>query len=472
MAKKKKKPKKIVKYRRPLNLNVGMIIFACIFIYMAFSVYAYITKEKIQFYEVTEGNIVKNRYYTGIILREEEVVNTEHAGYINYYVREGKKVAVGSSIYSVDETGALATALSQSKDETVPLKDDQIQHIRNQLSSFTNHFDQMNYYSVYNLKNSLDSTVLDHMNDQVLDYMDSIADRSGISFIQYTSKQAGVISYAIDQYEGLEAEQVKESDFDRGNYMKNMVKPGDLVEKDSPIFKYILSDQWSVVFPLTEPDLQDYGAGDRLQVRFLGRDVTSYGDYSVISGADGVRYGKIDFDKYILQFLSDRFLDFEIVTERSNGLKIPVSSVTTKTFYLIPIDFLTYGGDSAEEGFNKEVYSETGPSVEFIAATRYFEDEKYYYVDAGDDALLKVGDNLIKPDSSEKFQVGMAGMTATLEGVYNINKGFAVFKQIEVLDQNNEYYTVKKNTKYGLAVYDHIVLNANTIEGEGVFIYQ
>ena len=38
------------RYRHPLNINVGMIIFAIIFVYMAFSVYTYAKKEKVQFY--------------------------------------------------------------------------------------------------------------------------------------------------------------------------------------------------------------------------------------------------------------------------------------------------------------------------------------------------------------------------------------------------------------------------------------
>ena len=37
----KKKNKKVVRYRRPLNINVGMIIFALIFLYMAFYLYTF-----------------------------------------------------------------------------------------------------------------------------------------------------------------------------------------------------------------------------------------------------------------------------------------------------------------------------------------------------------------------------------------------------------------------------------------------
>ena len=55
-------------------------------------------KEKVQFYEIVEGNIVNDRQYTGIILRDERVESTDRAGYINYYIREGKRAAIGTRI--------------------------------------------------------------------------------------------------------------------------------------------------------------------------------------------------------------------------------------------------------------------------------------------------------------------------------------------------------------------------------------
>lgn len=81
---------------------------------------------------------------------------------------------------------------------------------------------------------------------------------------------------------------------------------------------------------------------------------------------------------------------------------------------------------------------------------------------------FNAGDYIVKPDSTDRYQIGAS---ASLQGVYNINKGYAVFKQIDVLASNDEYYTIKKNMTYGLAVYDHIVLDASTVS-EGELIYQ
>ena len=52
-------------YRRPHNLNVGVIIFGIIFLYMLFNIFAYFRRDKVQFYEVVEGGIVNNKQYTG-----------------------------------------------------------------------------------------------------------------------------------------------------------------------------------------------------------------------------------------------------------------------------------------------------------------------------------------------------------------------------------------------------------------------
>ena len=75
---------------------------------------------------------------------------------------------------------------------------------------------------------------------------------------------------------------------------------------------------------------------------------------------------------------------------------------------------------------------------------------------------------LYTPETGEKYAVSKTG---SLQGVYNINKGYADFKQISVLYENEEYSVVKSNTNYGLNVYDYIVLNADMVK-DNEFIYE
>ena len=72
---------------------------------------------------------------------------------------------------------------------------------------------------------------------------------------------------------------------------------------------------------------------------------------------------------------------------------------------------------------------------------------------------------LIKPDSKETWPLNK---TAKLKGVYNINKGYAVFKQIQILCESEEYYIVETGSDYGLSNYDHIALNGEDVKENDV----
>lgn len=498
----KKKNNKIVPYKRPKNLNVGMIIFAIIFVYMSFSVYTYLKRDKVQFYEVAEGGIVNEKKYTGIILRDETTKYTDRAGDINYYIREGKRASVGTSIYSIDETGALKAFIEEHPEAGQTLSEENLTDLKRQLTSFSTTYEDRDFHTVYDMKYSLEAMVMEYGNFNALDGLDDMIAQAGVNFQQVQADEAGVISYAIDSYEDLDVSQISEAVFDRTNYSRSITISGKKVPKDAPVYKIVTSDNWSVIFPMTPEDVEQYGEETSLKVKFDGVDLSASGDFSTFLGTDEKVYGKLDFNKYMVHFISERYLQFEIVSQQVVGLKIPISAVTEKNFYLVPVGYLARGGDesSASAGFMKEVYTENGTSAVFVPATVYYSTEEYYYIDLSEIDDLDAGDYLIKPDSAHaaseellleeeggteeetneaasqtaraaeqngRFQIGA---NASLMGVYNINKGYTVFKQIEVLSSNDEYYTVKKGMRYGLAVYDHIVLDASTVE-EGKLIY-
>ena len=466
----KKKTKKVVRYRRPLNINVGMIIFALIFAYMAFYVYTYIRRDKIEFYEVSEGGIVNDQRHTGIIFREEETKYTDRAGNINYYLREGKRAAVGTRIYSIDETGTLSELLAAQADSSVVLSQENLSTIKKQLSSFSQTFTDAAFHSVYDAKYTLDSEVLEFVNVDTLKNLDSVVSEMGVNFSQVRADASGIVSYSIDSLDGTAPNQVTAETFDRSSYTRTNIKSGQLVETGAPAYKLVTSEDWCIVFPLTEAEISSLSGRTSLTVKFSGGGLQATAAFSMFTGADGATYGRLDFTKYMEQFISDRFVDFEIVTEEVRGLKIPRSAVTEERFYLIPKEFLVRSETGAARGFYKETYNEDGTaSMVLTSATIYNSDDDYYYVGAWDNSEFRAGDYIVKADSQERYQIGA---TAALQGVYNINRGYTVFKRIEILSSNDEYYTIKKGSDYGLSVYDHIVLDAAAVGQEGTIIYQ
>ncbi|WP_337811151.1 HlyD family efflux transporter periplasmic adaptor subunit, partial [Enterocloster sp.] len=324
---KKKKNKKVIRYRRPLNINVGMIIFALIFAYMAFYVYTYVRREKIEFYEVPEGSIVNDQRHTGIAFRTETVKYTEQAGNINFYLREGKKAAVGTRVYSVDETGKLSELLAEKTDGSVALSRDNLASLKKQLSSFSQTFTENDFKTVYDTRYTLDSEVLEYVSVDALKNLDSVVEEMGVNFVQVRADQSGIVSYMVDSLEGVDPNQVTEEMFDRSGYTKNILKSGKLVGVGEPAYKLVTSSDWSLVFQMTEEDAALYNGKTALTVKFAGKDLKTPGAFSMITGGDGKTYGKLDFSKYMEQFISDRFVDFEIITEEVTGLKIPKSAV-------------------------------------------------------------------------------------------------------------------------------------------------
>lgn len=50
-----------------------------------------------------------------------------------------------------------------------------------------------------------------------------------------------------------------------------------------------------------------------------------------------------------------------------------------------------------------------------------------------------------------------------------MDKGYAIFRQIEIVSDNEEYSVVKSGIKFGISLYDHIALNGSEVQ-EGDFL--
>lgn len=466
---KKSKPSK----SRPLKINVGIIIFGIIFLYIVFSVYSYTTRQQIRYYEVLKGGIVRQEEYTGIALREEQAVNATSSGYIHYYIQDGRRVGVGSDVYTVDETGALEKYLEEHPELTAELSPDQVSDIRYRLTAFSRDFSNDNFGALYDMRYALDAAALEFSSLSSADDLEKALNDAGISFTRVTSDAAGVVSYAIDGDEGLKDQDVTADLLSMNGYKKNITKPGQLIEAGTPVYKLITSSSWSIVFPIDDTKKAQYQDIKTVNVHFPKQDLTAENaELSLFTAADGKDYGKITLNEFMEKFCDDRFVKFEIITNDENGLKIPLSAVTEKAFYVVPKDFMAKGEDGST-GFNRQVVSGdgSGNNTEFVPAEIYRMDDQFCYLnvpDAQDSTSLKAGDFVTKSGTDQTYQIGP---TKNIQGVYNINKGYCIFRQVVPVESNNEYMIVEENTDYGIAVYDHIVLDASMVK-EGQLIYQ
>ncbi len=455
--------RRVVKYRKPIRINIGVIVFMIIFLYIVVITFQYFNKEHITIYEVTEKSIADDNTCYGVILRDETLVNTSEAGYINYYVGDGEKIAKNSTVYTVDSSGEVYDMLAGSENENELTKEDS-QKIRNNISSFQNNFTESNFSQVEDFKYDIENTILELTNVNMLSNLNTILqeNESSNSFQVVKAAQSGIISYSMDGLEDLTVDQINKKTFEQKEDHRKQLRTSKAVEIGSPVYKLVTSEDWSIIIPLTSEQYKKVSDKDVVTIAFAKDNLTTKASISTFQKSN-VYYAKLDLNKYMIRFLDDRFIEVELIINSAEGLKIPVSSILKKKFYQVPLSYFTEGGDSGDNGLVKEIYSNNGEvEYEFTEVDMYYKDEEYGYVDSH---LFKAGDWIRNAQTQDRYQIKD---TKTLEGVYNVNKGYCVFRRIEKEYENQEYCIVKADTQFGLSVYDHIVVNADMIKDKDI----
>ena len=591
--------------------SIGKLICILTLAYFVFTFYSYSTRTTVSYYEVEEGSLVKEHNYQGLILRNERIVNSEANGYIYFFVADGRKAAKGSPVYSIDEGGRLMDYINAHADTLIQLNSAKIADIRAEILDDSRNFSPDNFRSLYNIKNTLDAHITEYASMNIFSSLQDELKASGIDYKQFNSDSTGIVCTYTDGFESMTEDEVDADLFNTENYVKQTVKAGDLVTSGSPAYKLITDEAWKIIFPVDDEDTAEFAEGDTVKLSFADKGFTVKSKLRFIGGTDGKRYGVIDLDSYVIQFTSDRFVNFEIVTNDVSGLKIPDKAVTTKDFYCIPASYVITD-DKGNKGFNKAVISDSGTAAQFVMPDIYSIDDEYAYIDCDDkDCPLKPGDYVmagnasaaaIPPgtapvyetaaedndtaagadtgaagdedisdavqasdaseatadtaaesgNSSDSDSTSDSGNTSTnggnthdeslsedkssesssaaempeageslntaedsegghegldvsdsevngsgssgpsgydtgvkaqpsglyqinskrpLKGAYNVNKGYTVFKKVEILESANGYSIIKKNSSYGLQVYDHIVLDASGVH-DGQLLYR
>ena len=441
---------RITKYRRPLNLNIGMLIFAAIFVYIVICVFMYFRSDHIVGYSVQEGSLSSNSIFKGIALRKEKIVTATDAGYVNYFAREGERVGVGNLVYTVDETGRLADYIQTNESGENTLPDSDLDELKNEIVSFVNRFDREQFSDVYNFKHNVEGTVFKLSNYNILANADALRDVSGNTFINYrNAAESGIVIYSVDGYEDLTLEDMTAELFDQKNYEKTYLVNNELVANGDPVYKLATDEDWSIVIQVDQDLCDELLEKQYVNVRFLKNQYTAWGEVSSFTNEAGDIFVALTFTNSMITFCTDRFIDIELLLEDETGLKIPNSAIVEKEFFIVPKEYVTKGGDSNQDGVLLETYDEEGnATTQFVSTTIYDETETEYYLD---DYVLRANNYIIKPGSTEKYAIGKTG---SLIGVYNINKGYADFKQVNILYSNEEYSIVKPNTmKYSSLEY-------------------
>lgn len=455
----KSKTTDLRKYKIKRSLNFKLIIILAVFLYLLVTVLLYLTNPKVSIYEVREGSILRDTAYTGFIIREEQVIRSKKSGYINYLTPESGKVGAKTKVYALSNE-PLSFKETEEKSDALTAEEQSILLVKTQ--NYSENYNDGQFSDIYTLKTDIISELESKSSQNKQAQIREMNKQMGDALTIYKASDDGVIVYSTDGYENITVDKITESILDKKNYEKKNFTDNTKINADTPVYKLITNDKWTIVINLDEKTATELKEKKSLKVRFTKDNLTATAGFE-IQKSGKLTLGLLTFNSSMIRYAQERYLDIELILEDESGLKIPKSSVVKKEFYLVPEEYLTYGGNSNSRGVLVKTNTD---KVDFLPVSIYYEDFESAMVYLNP---LEFEKNIIllKPDSTETYQLGA---TKNLQGVYNINKGYALFKQINVLCESDEYYIVEEGSDYGLSNYDHIALDGKSVtENDVVF---
>ncbi len=449
-----------IKHRRPIKINIAFCILLFIFVYVAICSVLYFTKKKVTIYEVNSGSIMRDDIYTGYIIRKEENIRASHSGYLNYFVYEKERVGFGENICCVDNEGDVSKYIKELKDGRSSFESKDIKQINSVVSDFKMKYNDTGFAGTYDFKTELDNRIDMCLNENIMNDLNSyISTKSADRYHIMQTDKTGVIVCGYDGYESITENELKDEHFDKNNYKYTSLIGKENIADGDIAYRLVTSEKWNIYIKLTDEQAKHYEGRSVVKIRFLDDNTTTNADFSIYTNQYGV-YGKISLNKYMTNYATERFVDIEIIDENVSGLKIPKESLVEKDFYRISKSVVMKGNDSDNLGVL--VKRENEATYVFVEINIYDEDDDNYYIDK---KVFEKNDVIVGKEDGITIELTD---TKKVKGVYRINKGYAVFRKVEIIDENDDFYIISSKTPYGLSIYDHIVQDSENVKEDEI----
>lgn len=457
------------KKRSHIHLNLGTIVFLVIIIYLTAYVLSYLGKEKLAIYEVSESDISDTIQGTGIIVRDEKLVSTEQDGYVNYYIKDGSRIKANGIVYTIDTTGKIQSYLNELMQNKSTVNDTEKKQIFEELKTFSEGYSDDNFSEVYETKNEINHELMSYTDTIIADNKEKLEEKYGKGcYVEVESDLSGLVSFASDGLEELTEASVTKKRFENKSKMKDL-RSTEKLSAGSPVYRIVTGQRWKLILSVNE---EDYNRMNNLrsenkntvQVTFQKDNFVTTVPYMCQKKTDGY-YITLTFDNYVQRYLNQRFLSVELLLSETDGLKIPSSSLVTKKVYKIPQKYLTRGSNSSSSSqVNVMTTNKKGVKVLTQVPVTVYRTEDIYVLISTDG--LKDSDIISNLDMTETYTLRQ---TKDIQGVFMVNRGYAVFKPVVILERNEDYCIVSAEESK-LELYDRVILNSDTIK-ENQVIY-
>ncbi|SFP94109.1 hypothetical protein SAMN02910358_00185 [Lachnospiraceae bacterium XBB1006] len=442
----------VVKFKRPFQFRIGGIIFGVLFLYLLVVIISFFTHKRVASYEVTIGDLSSYYSFHALALRQEQVVNASRDGYITYLAKEDTKVSAKTIVYALHDSDSFYQDLSHaSENEKGELTSEQNKELLELLDEFSYAYKDDHFYDLYGFQNSVNSKILETYS----------ANNSASSVVSgmsaYYAYQPGIVLLEEDGLESVNINNFTPEQVDGIEYTKNSFGNSNQVRTGDPIYKLITDENWQLIVPLDEELKQNLSADSYVDVKFLLDNRTITVPFQILK-RQGREFLCLELQTGLIRYAKSRYVDIDLVINKTKGFKIPNSSIIKLPFLAIPKEYLMESGN--EKGVML-VSSEKEKEATFVSTAVYATDDRYCYVRT---KKLRVGDNIQIPGTAETYKIEA---TKQYPCVYCMNKGYAVVRIVRVIKKNDDYSITEMGVPYSIHNYDHIVLDGALVkEGE------
>ena len=457
------------------HINLGTVVFLMVFVYIVVVLVSFALRETVS-YTIAETGILSNSaQYEGLVIRNEKVFTATGDGQIRYFFPEGARVRRNNPVFGIVNDPEMMDILdqeifkaNQSLSSDDPVFQESYDYLRKDIRNYViNHYNQDFDYT-YMAKKQILNGIEEIRNTVIL----SESAGSNVRMLEEQYKGqiqtvptdiSGLVSYKIDGMEGVSIDTFELVQLTMTPQVQD-TSDKTLTETGQPVFKVVDNYLWYMAAEIDDECEKQIEGKNYIGVHFPDKDIDMDVYVYDLYDYNGRTYLILRMDRMVNEFLTDRFVNFTITYENHEGIKVPESAVTDKSFAVIPNEYLAY--INKRYVVLKKVYSEEAlghETIEPVPVKIFRREEDVAYVPVSD--LLDIGDELSYTDGvTHATSYYTISETVDIDGVYVINKGYAMFKFIETLYKENDYRIVDGNMNYGIRVYDRIATDAETTE--------
>ena len=432
------------------------------------------------------GTIDTPQTVSGIIIRDERVYLAPRDGQLVFAVSEFERVQPGTRIASIQDTAAVAginrdmLALDQRallvghmrQDQEDPNVARMNNHIRGQVNNRAHLFTSMHLNDLYLLRDNLNQSITGrnqliisggiHAGGEYARQYAELLAQLGIHSTDMYARSGGIMTPILDNFENkFTVSGMYELTREQLNFTPDPIPlfPAQELYAQQPAFK-IVGNTWFIAAYIPNEMIQGFA---RDQHRTIYVESPTTGDFMplpvrierVLDG--GMRDSRVVFrvTRYVIDFMHIRNVNIRTTQTVETGLKIPNTAVTNRDYYIIPLPFL--------HGLVEHtVLRRAGEGNESIPVTVALWDGAYVHIRSEGSGLQR-GDVLLD---------GIGGLytvenTKTIQGIFNVNHGFADFRPIftdsPITERGGTTLLCPTRNRGSLREFDSIVVDANMV---------